>query len=437
MFLTSTQLDPTPHVHLCQRCPLWKSRRNVVRGEGPTRYPKLMVVGEAPGKDEDASGRPFVGKSGRLLRETLRAKGIDPASAYITNSCKCRPTNNGRPDGANRKPKAIEIKTCADSWLHDEIAIVQPELILAVGETAIRALWGSGKYALYRREGTEVDKKGRIKPGKPLTLTEMRRRDDLTYADVAFDPDQTEIPVQPETREIPVVVAYHPAAALRSPGMATGFTRDIERAAERMGIWAKADQSHDYKEVETAAEMEDLRLEFEALPPGKRLLALDTEYEDDGELVCASFSFKEGQGRVIVIPNDGWNINDAHKVFDLFEMIDDADLIVMQSAQADAPHFERLLNKNGTNPPWKFPYEKLRDTAIESYVLTKAPIGLKPRAEADLGLTVIQLDFDGMRKKGLKLRDLPREELVVYSAQDSDITLRLHYVNTEELDAAA
>lgn len=107
----------------CIRCPLSQGRKLIVDGAGPTNS-KLMIVGEAPGEQEDASGSPFVGPSGKILRAPLSE--IDPRSAiFFTNAVRCRPPGN-------RDPADDEMEACA-IWLEDEVRTVRPRVILAVG----------------------------------------------------------------------------------------------------------------------------------------------------------------------------------------------------------------------------------------------------------------------------------------------------------------
>lgn len=95
-------------VRVCQRCELWKRRRNAVPGEGNLEA-VVLFIGEAPGYWEDVKGRPFVGAAGKLLDELLSKGGLSRAEVYITNVVKCRPPEN-------RDPRPNEIQTCAPFW---------------------------------------------------------------------------------------------------------------------------------------------------------------------------------------------------------------------------------------------------------------------------------------------------------------------------------
>ncbi len=149
--------------HCCALCP---SRTNAVPGEGSATA-KLFLVGEGPGATEDAQGRPFVGQAGNLLNGILEAIEIPRESVYITNIVKCRPPQN-------RKPLPDEIAACIP-YLHRQIEIIKPKVILALGSTAGEAMLGVRK-----------------------SLGELRGKVH-TY------------------NGIPLVVTYHPAALLRNP----------------------------------------------------------------------------------------------------------------------------------------------------------------------------------------------------------------------------
>lgn len=125
---------------VCVKCPnLASSRQNVVFGIGDIDSP-LIFVGEAPGADEDAQGEPFVGKAGELLSKIIKAMGLSRASVYIANVLKCRPDTPGQTTG-NRKPTTAEMKTCLP-YLLEQIDIIKPKVIVALGATAVEGLFG-------------------------------------------------------------------------------------------------------------------------------------------------------------------------------------------------------------------------------------------------------------------------------------------------------
>jgi DNA polymerase len=125
---------------VCVKCPhLASSRKNVVFGVGNIDA-QLMFVGEAPGADEDEQGEPFVGKAGQLLTKIIQATGLNRADVYIANILKCRPDTPGQSAG-NRKPTPDEMATCIP-YLHEQIDLIRPKVIVALGATAVEGLLG-------------------------------------------------------------------------------------------------------------------------------------------------------------------------------------------------------------------------------------------------------------------------------------------------------
>jgi len=108
----------------CQRCPLSKSRKNVVVGEGNLNA-ELMFVGEAPGREEDIQGKPFVGRAGQLLTKIINAMHFNRKEVYITNVIKCRPPEN-------RNPNMDEIERCK-GYLFEQLRIIKPKVIVTLG----------------------------------------------------------------------------------------------------------------------------------------------------------------------------------------------------------------------------------------------------------------------------------------------------------------
>ncbi|MBL9087119.1 MAG: uracil-DNA glycosylase [Planctomycetia bacterium] len=115
----------------CRRCRLCETRQSVVFGEGPRR-PRLMVIGEAPGAEEDASGRPFIGAAGQLLTRMLLAIGLAREDVYIANVVKCRPPGN-------RDPGPDEVAACRP-YLDEQIRLLDPELLLLLGAPALKTV---------------------------------------------------------------------------------------------------------------------------------------------------------------------------------------------------------------------------------------------------------------------------------------------------------
>ena len=160
---------------VCVKCPhLASSRKNVVFGVGSIDA-TLMFVGEAPGADEDVQGEPFVGKAGQLLTKIIQTMGLRRGDVYIGNILKCRPDTPGETAG-NRKPTPAEMQTCIP-FLHEQIDLIQPKVLVALGATAVEGLLG-----------------------KTIGITKLRGQW-RTY------------------RNIPLMPTYHPAYLLRNQAL--------------------------------------------------------------------------------------------------------------------------------------------------------------------------------------------------------------------------
>jgi DNA polymerase len=118
----------------CIQCPLHESRTNVVFGEGRIDA-DIMLIGEAPGKNEDETGKPFVGMSGKLLSEIISEAGLKRSDIYITSIVKCRPENN-------RNPRKLEYSKCINLYLSNQIELINPDVIGLLGNSAVYALIG-------------------------------------------------------------------------------------------------------------------------------------------------------------------------------------------------------------------------------------------------------------------------------------------------------
>ena len=139
----------------CRACPLWKDATQTVFGEGPARA-RLMLVGEQPGDKEDLAGKPFVGPAGNMLDRALEEAGIDRKQVYVTNAVKHFKFVPRGKIRLHQKPSTPEIKACRP-WYERELAAVQPELVVAMGATAVQCVLG---------KSTPINK---IR-GKPVTL---------------------------------------------------------------------------------------------------------------------------------------------------------------------------------------------------------------------------------------------------------------------------
>ncbi|MDA3838736.1 MAG: uracil-DNA glycosylase [Candidatus Delongbacteria bacterium] len=164
-------------VESCKLCELHKTRLNTVFGAGSDRS-KLVIIGEAPGAEEDKTGLPFVGRSGKLLTKMLEAIGFSREDVFICNVLKCRPPNN-------RDPKSEEIKQCS-MYLEKQLEILKPKYILALGRIAAKRILG-----------------------KDLAMKDFRK-EIHSY------------------QNIPVMVTYHPSALLRNPKWKYAAWEDLQ-----------------------------------------------------------------------------------------------------------------------------------------------------------------------------------------------------------------
>ncbi len=170
-------------VATCTRCALSESRTKTVFGVGNPSAP-VLFIGEAPGRDEDRLGEPFVGRAGKLLDRILAAMELDRTKVYIANILKCRPPNN-------RDPNEAEVRCCED-YLRAQIALIRPRMICALGRVAAHWL---------------------LRTSAPLGAL---RSGDHVY------------------EGIPVIVTYHPAALLRNPALKKPCWEDMKKLMARL-----------------------------------------------------------------------------------------------------------------------------------------------------------------------------------------------------------
>ncbi len=178
-FLECTTLNSLyDSIHTCTKCKLGTTRNKFVFGTGNPNA-DVMIIGEAPGADEDRQGEPFVGRAGKLLTDILKAINFERDEVYIANILKCRPPNN-------RNPLPDEMDACTP-YLFKQIEIIKPKTILCLGLVAASYL---------------INQK--------LSLTKMRGN---VY----------------EVKGIQTMVTYHPAALLRNPGWKRGCWEDVQK----------------------------------------------------------------------------------------------------------------------------------------------------------------------------------------------------------------
>lgn len=167
----------------CHRCKLHEHRTNIVFGEGSAQA-KLVFVGEGPGAEEDATGRPFVGRAGQLLDKIIAAIGLRREDVYIANIVKCRPPGN-------RTPERDEVETC-EPFLFRQLAFIRPEVIVALGSPAFQCL--------------------------------LRTRESITRARGQWK----------EWNGIKVMPTFHPAFLLRSPDKKREVWEDMKKVRDHL-----------------------------------------------------------------------------------------------------------------------------------------------------------------------------------------------------------
>ena len=121
-------------IRVCTKCPLCQSRTLAVPGDGKSSA-RVMLIGEAPGREEDETGHPFVGAAGRFLDHVLEGTGINRDDLFITNIVKCRPPNN-------RTPRVGEVEACTSNYLFEQIELINPALIMLLGGVASKKMLG-------------------------------------------------------------------------------------------------------------------------------------------------------------------------------------------------------------------------------------------------------------------------------------------------------
>ncbi|MBI2956399.1 MAG: uracil-DNA glycosylase [Acidobacteria bacterium] len=168
----------------CTRCKLSQHRRTIVFGEGSS-HAQLVFVGEGPGAEEDAQGRPFVGRAGQLLTHWIESLGLKRSEVYICNVIKCRPPGN-------RTPERDEIETCSP-FLFRQLESLRPKLICCLGSVALQTLLG-----------------------KSVSITRVRGQ--------FFD-----------WRGLKLFATFHPAYLLRNPGVQREVQEDLRRICQFLG----------------------------------------------------------------------------------------------------------------------------------------------------------------------------------------------------------
>jgi uracil-DNA glycosylase family 4 len=388
-------LDPRDEIRNpnCTLCPLHEGAEYVcLLGGGPTTA-KIMVVGEAPGTREDDQHVAFVGKAGQELDSLLKEVGIDRKDVYVTNAAKCRPPEN-------RTPSKKEIKVCAQNYLAQEIELVQPDLILALGNPALTAL--TGKSGIKKHRGLETK---------------------LNLKAIGIEAGALENSPR-------VFATYHPAYALRNPAIRPEVVSDLQRFA-RMARGESGVTETKVQIVRTKAHLRWLLHKLNTVD----IISWDIEtFTEDGNnlqewhdgrsmIVSISFSWEPGQAAVLPLNHEKTPWKDPTKVLQLLKPVmerDDAKYIA-HNGKFDS----RWMAQFGIYVRQDF------DTMLAAHMLNEnRSKGLKQLSQIVLGADAYDV--------GEELGDafhMPLKRLCVYNGKDTDYTLRLYYVFREELKA--
>lgn len=357
----------------CTDCPLHKSAQTVcIMGDGPVPA-KIMIVGEAPGFREDEIGRPFSGRSGRLLDDMLQVVSLSRERCYITNTVKCRPPENATPNKTQQK--------ACRHYLDDEIARVQPEFILLLGNTALSVIKKSGI---------------------------MKHRGVVT-----------------ELGEAKVLATVHPAAVLRNPrfrGLMESDLRTFARLVRGVDADIPAPRTFLVTNKETLAKCCEAILKSEAVAYDLETNGFD-EMATDAAIACIAISPKPGIAFVVPISHPETPWKHPERV-----------LKTIANALAYTPA-KRIAHNAKFDDRWLIqhagPVYADFDTMLAAHILDENRFkSLKVLAPMILGVDQWAIDLgDGAAMT------TPLNKLARYNAKDTDYTLRLYYVFREELKA--
>lgn len=438
-------------VDACTRCSeLVACRSQIVNGRGRVGA-RIMVVGQNPGEFEDKEGEPFVGRSGKLLGLLLDMAGIRRSEVYKTNAVRCW-------SPGNRKPKKAELDNCR-GYLIDEIKALMPDVIIALGDTALQSLYGSpdpriheadldqwaddfqGMMAVYNLEIDQWEADGKpkgLKPKKPKAPPKPRAAKGKV---VQLGGIAGATLTQPDTG-IPMIATYHPSYLMRGNWEEVGMVAEHFAKALRV---ANGEQKQgtlgDYFTIENLTQLEALRDYM--LDPRTKVIWYDCETYGGtdwkhSELLCISLATKPGEGFVVPILHNnngvvdlwpGW-VGHLNEMIDLLKEIFGSDkpkggqnqLYDLRTLERDAadPWVESLtafgIKVNGP----------LIDTELEHALVAEAlPHNMTSNLILYTDMPFYEDDVKANKKAMHKLED---KVLHKYSAADADGLPRLHKV---------
>jgi uracil-DNA glycosylase family 4 len=363
----------------CTACPLHQSAETVcLMGNGPVPA-KIAFVGQSPGAQEDAEGLPFIGAAGQMLDDMLASAGIDRRDVYVTNMNKCHPPQN-------RPATPAEVKACKP-YLEQELALVDPEIVVLLGNSALQGVLGQS--GIMSKRGTAIEKDGR------------------TYYPM-----------------------LHPAYLLRNPAYEDPFKSDLERLKR---IHAGTDEKPETEIHPVNSELEidtlirlladvppDLPISFDvetATTTGRKKGGLQ-HWAPDWRLDTMSFTWEVGKSWVVAVEHPEGRINWTHRPW--FAKLNEAlrgKRIIGHNIKFDL----QALRVRGVHAVGFF------DTMVAHHLLDEnEQHGLKYLAKKYLGADAYEKDinYDG---------GTPLADLVPYNGRDTDYTLRLYHIFRAQL----
>jgi len=390
----------------CQRCEaLVKCRKTVVQGWAAGEHPRYALIGQNPGADEDAQGRPFVGRSGKVLASLVRAAGIDVEDIFLDNAVSCL-------TAANRKPKKEEYLNCRE-FLIDKLREISPSVIIALGEVATHSLYGR----------TSLDS----------VLGQTLIQQDLG---------------------IPLLASYHPAFILRGKWNAIPLVvSHLEKAKRIVEGTQKLGELGEYTTITTIKALRALKDYL----LGAELLAVDTEttgldWKRD-ELLCLSFSSEAGEGFTVPlmhgvegVPEPFWSSQkeEAQAVKLIGDILASPVPKILQNGGFDTRFIERRHDSGyisaHTSFGWKI--HNYREDTMLMHRLTAEYLPKETKPNELPHLLTLWSDMppyeEEVRKQSKgKTRMVDVEDAVLrhYAAADVDALQRLKPILSEQLDA--
>jgi len=365
----------------CKECPLHETAEYVCLtgfGQVPS---DILIIGEAPGKREDDSGVPFVGKAGKILNVILDECGLSRAQVYITNIVHCRP-----PD--NRKPTMSEIRACRP-YLIKEIQRIHPDKIIVLGDVALKGLFDTNTVSIGRERGKILD---------------------FTYTTRLVGPDGERV-----KKTAKVIITYHPSAANYKKVMANYIYEDIKNGIDKSsGIIVKNKSKY---QLVDRNNIQSVVKRLHNLP----LICIDIETSSldymDKKAGIRSFNLS-------IVPGESWVFKPEHLSY-IKDILYHKELVINHNIKFDL----EWLNRYGIKRPFK-----IFDTLVAKHLLDENC----PDKELErLGITELGMEEEFREKDKMKHHwkdgtDPTWEELRICGL-DSDASLRLYHKYAPQL----